>query len=180
MEVRYFTIPDLVEFIPKIFSDERGIFFESFRKEILEKQGIGKTFIQDNQSFSYKNVLRGIHFQKNPHEQGKLVRVVIGKALDVAVDLRPGSATFGMYQSVILNSEINNMLYIPEGFGHGFLALEDCILQYKCTAYYNPSSDSGIIWNDPDLNIQWGIQNPIISPKDAGLQTFQSFRQEMV
>jgi dTDP-4-dehydrorhamnose 3,5-epimerase len=180
MEVRYFTIPDLVEFIPKIFSDERGIFFESFRKEILHKQGIGKTFIQDNQSFSYKNVLRGIHFQKNPHEQGKLVRVVVGKALDVAVDLRPGSTTFGMYQSVILNSEINNMLYIPEGFGHGFLALEDCILQYKCTAYYHPSSDSGIVWNDPDLNIQWGIQNPIISPKDAGLQTFQSFRQEMV
>lgn len=180
MEIQYFKIPDLVEFIPKIFRDERGIFFESFRQEILEKQGIKKTFVQDNQSFSYKNVLRGIHFQKKPHEQGKLVRVVVGKALDVAVDLRSGSATFGMYQSVILDSEKNNMLYIPEGFGHGFLALEDCILQYKCTAYYHSSSDSGIAWNDPELNIQWGIQDPMISSKDADLPTFLSFKQEMI
>lgn len=180
MEVRYFTMDGIVEFIPRVYQDQRGSFFESFRDEQLHKEGIFRSFVQDNQSFSHKNVLRGIHFQKHPHEQGKLVRVVVGKALDVAVDLRPGSATFGMYQSVILDSEKNNMLYIPEGFGHGFLALDDCILQYKCTAYYHPSSDSGIVWNDPDLNIQWGIQNPVISPKDAGLQTFQSFRQEMV
>lgn len=180
MEVRYFEIPGLVEFVPRIFRDERGIFFESFRQEILVKAGINKTFVQDNQSFSHQNVLRGIHFQKKPNEQGKLVRVVLGKVLDVAVDLRPNSSTFGMYQSVILDSGINNMLYIPEGFGHGFLSLEDCILQYKCTSYYHPTSDSGIVWNDQDLNIQWGIQNPIISSKDAGLPTFQSFKQEMI
>jgi dTDP-4-dehydrorhamnose 3,5-epimerase len=180
MEIGHFKIPDLIEFIPRIFKDERGIFFESFRQDILQKEGINETFLQDNQSFSHKNVLRGIHFQKKPYEQGKLVRVVIGKVLDLAVDLRPESATFGMYQSVILDAERNNMLYIPPGFGHGFLSLEDCILQYKCTAYYHPGADSGIVWNDPDLNIQWGIQNPVISQKDAGLSTFQSFKEEMV
>jgi dTDP-4-dehydrorhamnose 3,5-epimerase len=180
MKVRIFEIEGIVEFIPTIYQDERGTFFESFRDELLQKEGIDVSFVQDNQSFSYKNVLRGIHFQKKPHEQGKLVRVVTGIALDVAVDLRPESATFGRYLSVILDSKKNNMLYIPEGFGHGFLSLEDCILQYKCTGYYHPSSDSGIVWNDPDLNIRWGIQNPILSPKDAALSTFRSFKEEMV
>jgi dTDP-4-dehydrorhamnose 3,5-epimerase len=175
MEVKHFEIPDLIEFIPRIFRDERGIFFESFRQEVLEKAGINRLFVQDNQSFSKKNVLRGIHFQQKPHEQGKFVRVVVGKALDVAVDLRPDSPTFKKYQSVILDAAINNMLFIPEGFGHGFLALEDCILQYKCTAYYHPASDSGIVWNDPELNIDWGIKNPILSLKDASLPSFQSF-----
>lgn len=180
MKVRYFDIDGIIEIIPRIYRDNRGSFFESFRQDILQKEGIHESFLQDNQSFSYKNVLRGIHFQKKSHEQGKLIRVVIGKVLDVAVDLRPHSRTLGMYQSVILDAERNNMLYIPEGFGHGFLSLEDSILQYKCTAYYHPASDSGIVWNDPDLNIQWGIRNPIISEKDAGLPTFQSFKQEII
>ncbi|MBR9999088.1 MAG: dTDP-4-dehydrorhamnose 3,5-epimerase [Cyclobacteriaceae bacterium] len=180
MEVRYFDIKGLVEFIPKIFKDDRGSFFESFRQDVLLKEGITKPFVQDNQSFSYKNVLRGIHFQKKPHEQGKLIRVAYGKALDVAVDLRPDSATFGMSQNVILDAVNNNMFYIPEGFGHGFLALENCILQYKCTTYYHPPSDSGIIWNDPDLKIQWGIEEPLLSAKDAALHTFKSFKDKMI
>jgi len=180
MEVKHFKIQGIIEFIPKVFRDERGIFFESFRQDVLNQAGIYTSFVQDNQSYSNKNVLRGIHFQKKPHEQGKLVRVVVGKVLDVAVDLRPESPTFGMYQSVVLDADINNMLYIPEGFGHGFLALEDCILQYKCTAFYHPASDSGIVWNDPELNIQWEINNPTLSAKDAGLPSFQSFKQNMV
>lgn len=172
MEVKHFDIRGLVEFRPKIFNDDRGSFFESFRMDILQREGIDKSFVQDNQSFSYKNVLRGIHFQKKPHEQAKLIRVVYGKALDVAVDLRPDSDTYGKYQMVILDSVTNNMFYIPEGFGHGFLALENCILQYKCTAYYHPASDSGIIWDDPDLGIDWGIDEPILSAKDAALPSF--------
>jgi dTDP-4-dehydrorhamnose 3,5-epimerase len=177
MEVKLYDIPGVTEFIPRIFRDDRGIFFESFRQDILRKAGIDRSFVQDNQSFSKENVLRGIHFQRRPHEQGKLVRVVVGKVLDVAVDLRHDSDSFGMSQSVVLDAEINNMLYIPEGFGHGFLALEDSILQYKCTDYYHPASDSGIIWNDPELNIDWGIEDPILSAKDAGLPSFQSFKQ---
>lgn len=176
MEVKHFDIGGLVEFRPKIFNDDRGSFFESFRMDILQREGIDKLFVQDNQSFSYKNVLRGIHFQKKPHEQAKLIRVVYGKALDVAVDLRPDSETFGRYQSVVLDAVTNNMFYIPEGFGHGFLALENCILQYKCTAYYHPASDSGIIWDDPDLGIDWGIDEPILSAKDAALPSFNQKR----
>ncbi len=180
MEVNRFHIPGLIEFIPRIISDDRGIFFESFRNDILLSQSIDVQFVQDNQSYSKKDVLRGIHFQLKPHEQGKLVRVVTGKALDVAVDLRPDSETYGEYVALILDSERNNMLYIPEGFGHGFLVVEDCILQYKCTAYYHPSSDAGIIWNDPDLNINWGINNPVLSEKDANLPSFYSFKQNIV
>jgi dTDP-4-dehydrorhamnose 3,5-epimerase len=176
MEVKHFDIGGLVEFRPKIFNDDRGSFFESFRMDILQREGIDKPFVQDNQSFSYKNVLRGIHFQKKPHEQAKLIRVVYGKALDVAVDLRPDSETFGRYQMIVLDAVTNNMFYIPEGFGHGFLALENCILQYKCTAYYHPASDSGIIWDDPDLGIDWGIDEPILSAKDAALPSFNQKR----
>jgi len=175
MEVNYFDIEGPLEVIPQVFEDDRGIFFESFRAEILSDYGAEKAFVQDNQSFSKKNVLRGIHFQLKPHEQGKLVKVVYGKAFDVAVDLRPASNTYGKHVSVLLNSTIHNMLYIPEGFGHGFVALEDCILQYKCTSYYNPDSDTGLIWNDPDLKINWPVNNPILSKKDTELPSFQSF-----
>jgi dTDP-4-dehydrorhamnose 3,5-epimerase len=175
MEIKYFDIGGPFEMVPDIFKDDRGIFFESFRAETFSKLGIDKAFIQDNHSFSYKNVLRGIHFQLNPHEQGKLVRVTYGKAYDVAVDLRPGSDTFGKYISVILDSKLNNMFYIPEGFGHGFVALEDCILQYKCTTYYHSPSDTGIRWDDRDLEIDWPVKNPILSKKDTELPSFKSF-----
>jgi len=179
MEIRHLDIPGLIEFIPVAYMDARGKFLETFRQDVLMKMGINITFVQDNQSFSKKDVLRGIHFQKTPYEQGKLVHVVSGSALDVAVDLRPESEFFGRYQSIILDSDLNNIFYIPEGFGHGFLALEDCILQYKCTKYYNPQADSGIVWNDPELKIKWGIKNPILSEKDAKLPPFKSFKLKM-
>lgn len=175
MEVSYFELDGPFEISPKIFQDHRGLFFESFREEILKGLGIHKPFIQDNFSFSRKGVLRGIHFQSPPFEQGKLVKVALGKAFDVAVDLRRDSPSFGRYISVILDDVKHNMLYIPEGFGHAFLALEDCILQYKCTTYYHPPSDTGLIWNDPDLDIQWPVKNPTLSEKDAALPSFQSF-----
>ncbi len=175
MEVKHFNISDTFEMVPDIFKDDRGIFFESFRAETFSKLGIKKPFIQDNHSFSYKNVLRGIHFQLNPYEQGKLVRVTYGKAYDVAVDLRPDSDTFGKYISVVLDSKLNNMFYIPEGFGHGFVALEDCILQYKCTAYYHAPADTGIRWDDQDLKISWPVENPILSKKDSELPSLKSF-----
>jgi len=175
MEVSYFDIEGPFEVIPNIFKDDRGIFFESFRAKFFSELGAVYPFVQDNQSFSKINVLRGIHFQLKPHEQAKLVKVAYGKAFDVAVDLRSGSSTFGKHIAVILDGAVQNMLYIPEGFGHGFMALEDCIIQYKCTSYYHPDSDTGLIWNDPDLNINWPIENPILSKKDSGLPTLQSF-----
>ena len=129
MNIKYFNIKGLFEIHPSIFEDHRGIFFESFREDELRKLGIEKSFIQDNQSFSKKNVIRGIHFQLEPFAQGKLVKVAYGKVLDVAIDLRPGSETFGKHVKMVLDSINHNMFYIPEGFGHGFLAIEDSVLQ---------------------------------------------------
>jgi dTDP-4-dehydrorhamnose 3,5-epimerase len=166
-------IEGLVEIIPRIFDDERGLFFESYNQNLFHENGIPSHFLQDNQSFSRKGVLRGLHFQKKPFEQGKLVRVITGKALDIAVDLRENSTTFGKYASFLLDSRLNNMVFVPEGFAHGFLALEDTIFAYKCTNFYNKAAESGIIWNDKDLNINWGITQPIISEKDLALPSFE-------
>ncbi len=165
----------LIAIEPDIFSDERGHFFECYHQIKYKNAGIPTDFLQDNQSFSEKGVLRGLHFQKKPFEQGKLVRVITGKALDVVVDLRPNSKTFGKHFSYLLDSSLNNLLYVPEGFAHGFVTLEKTIFHYKCTNIYNKESDSGIIWNDTTLNIDWQIQNPIISEKDQTLPTFQDF-----
>jgi dTDP-4-dehydrorhamnose 3,5-epimerase len=166
-------IEGLVEIIPRIFDDERGLFFESYNQNLFHENGIPSHFLQDNQSFSRKGVLRGLHFQKKPFEQGKLVRVITGKALDIAVDLRENSTTFGKYASFLLDSRLNNMVFVPEGFAHGFLALEDTIFAYKCTNFYNKAAESGIIWNDKDLNINWGITQPIVSEKDLALPSFE-------
>jgi len=170
MEVKESFIKGLFEITPPIFKDERGFFFESFSKKVLESIGVKKEFVQDNQSFSIKGVIRGLHFQRPPYSQGKLVRIVKGKALDVAVDLRRNSPTFGQYDSIVLDAEKNNMFYVPEGFAHGFAALEETILLYKCTNYYNKESESGIKYNDPELNIDWGVKNPIVSEKDLLLK----------
>ncbi|MFL5729279.1 MAG: dTDP-4-dehydrorhamnose 3,5-epimerase [Cytophagaceae bacterium] len=169
MEFRQFSIKGLVEITPRLFKDERGLFFESYSEKIFRENGIDAVFVQDNQSFSLPNVLRGLHFQNPPYAQGKLVRVIKGRAIDVAVDIRAGSPTFGQHQSVILDSEKCNMFYIPEGFAHGFLALEETILSYKCTNFYNKASESGIIWNDPDLGIDWNVSVPLVSEKDKEL-----------
>lgn len=167
-------IKGLFEITPRIFKDERGYFFESYSKKVFEENGIAAEFVQDNQSFSAKNVLRGLHFQKEPYAQGKLVRVITGRVLDVAVDLRQDSPTFGRYDSVVLDSEKGNMFYIPPGFAHGFLTLEEgTVFAYKCTDFYNKASESGILWNDPELGINWGVTNPLVSEKDMQLLTLK-------
>jgi dTDP-4-dehydrorhamnose 3,5-epimerase len=152
---------------PDIFPDSRGYFFESFQEERFRTLGIDARFVQDNESLSQKGVLRGLHFQRPPFAQGKLVRVVTGAVLDIAVDIRKGSPTYGQWVKAELSASNKLMMYIPEGFAHGFLVLEDnTIFQYKCTNYYNRESEGGIIWNDPDLAIEWGITDPIVSEKD--------------
>ena len=179
MEFKETPIKGLIEIYPKVFKDDRGFFFESFQEKALRENGIVADFVQDNQSFSSKGVLRGLHFQNAPYAQGKLVRVVSGKVMDVAVDLRKDSPTFGQHYTVILDEERNNMLYIPEGFAHGFVALEASVFFYKCTNYYNRASEGGIIWNDPTLGIDWGFESPLVSGKDRELQTFNEFKNSL-
>ncbi|MBR4343406.1 MAG: dTDP-4-dehydrorhamnose 3,5-epimerase [Lachnospiraceae bacterium] len=140
---------------PQVFGDNRGYFMETYKKEQFYNAGISKEFVQDNESSSTKGVLRGLHFQKE-HTQGKLVRVTHGAVFDVAVDVRPGSETYGQWVGVVLSSEKKNMFYIPEGFAHGFLVLSDkAEFVYKCTDVYDPSSEGGIPWDDPDISVEW-------------------------
>jgi len=174
MQIRETSIAGLVEIFPRVFEDERGMFFESFNVELFKSLGLPTNFVQDNQSFSKKGVVRGLHFQNAPFAQGKLVRVISGSVLDVAVDIRPESPTFGKHEIFILRSDTNNMAYIPEGFAHGFAALEDSIFTYKCTNLYSKVSESGILWSDPDLGIDWGVENPIVSEKDLILPTLRA------
>ncbi|NME83750.1 dTDP-4-dehydrorhamnose 3,5-epimerase [Clostridium sp. SM-530-WT-3G] len=154
---------------PKVFGDNRGYFMESYNGEHFKEAGLNMVFVQDNESKSSKGVLRGLHFQKK-HSQGKLVRVTKGKVFDVAVDLRHGSETYGKWEGVILSEENKKQFYIPEGFAHGFLVLSDeAVFNYKCTDYYAPEYDGGVMWNDPDINIQWpleGIEEIVLSEKD--------------
>lgn len=167
------SLPDVLLITPSIYGDERGHFFESFNTEVWKAQGFTDEFVQDNQSFSKKGVIRGLHFQNAPHSQGKLVRVISGRVLDVAVDLRPESPTFGKFELFDLNAESGNMVFIPKGFAHGFAALEDSVFQYKCTGLYNKASEGGLRWNDKTLDIPWGIANPLVSPKDEILPSFE-------
>lgn len=169
------ALQDVLIIEPIIFEDSRGLFFESFNSITWETQGLPYQFVQDNQSFSSKGVLRGLHFQQGEHAQGKLVRVISGRVLDVAVDMRPESPTFGKWEFYELDAKTNKMVYIPTGFAHGFLALEDSIFSYKCTVGYNKESEGGIIWNDPKLNIEWPISSPNVSEKDMVLQSFESY-----
>jgi dTDP-4-dehydrorhamnose 3,5-epimerase len=163
---------------PKVFRDERGFFLESYSEKVFAENGIDAKFVQDNHSLSVKKgVLRGLHFQLPPNEQAKLVRVTRGKVLDVIVDIRKNSPTFGKWESFELTSENFEMLFIPRGFAHAFLTLEDNTeFMYKVDGFYAPESDSGIIWNDPDLNISWPIKEPILSEKDSKLQNFKIFK----
>ena len=148
-------IPGVVIIQPKVFGDNRGYFMETYKKNDYTAAGITREFVQDNESSSTKGVLRGLHFQKE-HTQGKLVRVTHGEVFDVAVDVRPESETYGQWVGVTLSSEKKNMLYIPEGFAHGFLVLSDIAeFVYKCTDVYDPSSEGGIPWNDSDINVEW-------------------------
>jgi dTDP-4-dehydrorhamnose 3,5-epimerase len=172
-------IQGIIEIQPKVFSDSRGYFLETFSQLDFKNAGIPTTFVQDNQSCSEKGVLRGLHFQKK-HPQGKLVRVIQGEVFDVAVDIRPSSPTYRKWYGIILNSEKQNQLYIPEGFAHGFLVLsEKAILVYKCTDFYYPEDESGILWNDPVIGINWPDLNMeyIISDKDKKLPFFNTLEK---
>lgn len=161
---------------PKLFADERGYFLETFNERgFAAATGIRAEFVQDNESSSKKGVLRGLHFQLAPHAQGKLVRVARGAVIDVVVDIRPGSPTYGRHVKVRLDSATKEMFWIPPGFAHGFLALEDdTVFNYKCTAYYNPAAERTIHWNDPELGIDWGHPSPIVSAKDQAGMAFSA------
>lgn len=157
-------ITGLYEIQPKVFGDSRGYFFESYSEKDFFEAGLTMKFVQDNQSFSTKGILRGMHFQKK-HPQGKLVRCVSGKVYDVAVDLRKDSPTFGQYYGVILDSEKQNQFYVPQGFAHGFLVLtESAIFAYKCTDFYHPEDEGGLMWNDATIGIDWFTVAPDLSP----------------
>ncbi|MHC2991474.1 dTDP-4-dehydrorhamnose 3,5-epimerase [Pontibacter sp. HJ8] len=176
MEYKTYHIEGLIEFIPRVFRDDRGWFMETYSDKMFEPFGIKPAFVQDNQSVSKKGVLRGLHFQKPPYAQGKLVRVTSGRALDVAVDLRKDSPSYGQHVSCVLDAEQNNLFYIPEGFAHGFMALEEnTTFLYKCTNFYHQASEGGILWNDPALGIDWGTAEPLVSPKDEVLPLLQEF-----
>jgi len=173
------TIDGLIVLDPRVFSDERGAFFESFNQAVFDKYTTRVqpfAFTQDNESVSHKNVLRGLHFQVPPMAQGKLVRVVKGAVLDVAVDLRKASKTYGQHFAIELSGTNKKQLWIPPGFAHGFLSLEDeTIFSYKCTNYYSPEHERTLAWNDPQLNIAWKIDNPLISAKDNESMDFLTF-----
>lgn len=152
---------------PRVFKDDRGFFIETYNQRDAEAAGLPVTFVQDNHSFSTRGVLRGLHFQY-PQWQGKLVRVASGEIFDVAVDIRPGSATFGRWEGVVLSRDNQRQLYVPPGYAHGFCVVSDTAdVLYKCTSLYEPGQDRGVRWNDPDIGIDWPISDPVMSEKDA-------------
>jgi dTDP-4-dehydrorhamnose 3,5-epimerase len=173
MEVRELALKGILELRPRVFKDERGYFFESYNEETFRNLGIDARFVQDNQSFSIAGAVRGLHFQAPPYQQGKLVRVILGKALDIVVDIRKDSSTYGQAVSVELSAEDHKLVYIPPGFAHGFSVQEDCVFQYKCTNLYNKNSEMGINPMDPTLQIDWQVSNAIVSEKDLALPSFQ-------
>ena len=177
MEVKKTKINGVFLIKPQVFKDNRGHFFESFNsKKFNEATSLDVQFVQDNQSLSSKNVLRGLHFQHPPFAQAKLVSVIKGEVLDVVVDIRKESDTYGEYIAENLNEENHHQLFIPEGMAHGFLTLkDDTIFSYKCSNYYYKGSEDGIIWNDSNLKIDWKIKNPLVSEKDQLAQNFTSF-----
>ena len=179
MEIFKSGIEGLVQILPPIYNDARGWFFEFFKSSQLKTITGGQKFLQDNISFSNKNVLRGLHLQLPPSAQAKLVTVISGRVLDVVVDMRKGSPTFGQSYQLELNSQIKNVLFIPEGFAHGFSTLEESIFLYKCSNEYDASNETGIVWNDPSLNIDWQIKNPIMSEKDKQLPTLSQLLEKL-
>ena len=171
-------ISGLVVVEPRVFPDARGFFYESYRADLFSQNGIKDVFIQDNHSRSAKGALRGLHFQKNPMAQGKLVRVIRGSVFDVALDIRPGSKTYGKHASIVLSAENKKMLYVPPGFAHGFCVLEeDTEFLYKVTNVYSPEHERGILWNDPDLGIAWPkLESFILSDKDKKYPCLKDYK----
>ncbi len=176
MQIKATPISDLLIIQPTVFEDNRGYFYESYNKTLFDQHGIDVDFVQDNQSLSQAGVLRGLHFQNPPFAQGKLVRVIKGAILDVAVDLRKNSPTYGKHYDLELNEKNKTMLWIPPGFAHGFLTLEnDTIFSYKCSNYYNKASEDTLLWNDKDIGINWDIDEPNLSEKDKFGKDFKNF-----
>lgn len=174
------SLPGVLELRPVIHRDSRGFFIETYHQRIFADLGIPDTFVQDNHSRSSKGTLRGLHYQLR-RPQAKLCRVVEGEALDVAVDIRVGSPHFGKWTSVLLSAELQNQVYVPIGFAHGFLARSDTVqFLYKCSDFYNPEDEHGIAWNDPDLRIRWDATAPIISAKDAKYATLAQVSPEFL
>lgn len=177
MELIKTGISDLVILKPRVYEDDRGYFYESFKQEWFDEHIGITTFVQDNQSLSGKGILRGLHFQKEPFAQGKLVRVIKGAVLDVAVDIRVGSPTYGKHHAIELSEKNHLQFYVPSGFAHGFLTLEEqTIFSYKCTNIYNKESEGGLMYNDESLGIDWGIKNPKLSNKDKDYLAFKDFK----
>ncbi|WP_303310043.1 dTDP-4-dehydrorhamnose 3,5-epimerase [Hymenobacter sp. BT730] len=176
MEIQQHALEGVFEFTPRVFADARGAFFESFSEKVLHQAGIRQNWVQDNQSSSSQGVLRGLHFQRPPYAQAKLVRVAAGRAMDVIVDLRRNSATYGQHLTVELDAQKCNIMYVPVGFAHGFVALEDhTLFLYKCSNYYHPAAEGGLHWNDPALAIDWGVVSPLVSEKDQILPLLKDF-----
>ena len=177
MKIQTAPINGLLIITPQVFGDSRGYFFESYRKDALVDHGFLELFVQDNESKSQRGVLRGLHFQSPPHAQAKLVRVVKGSIMDVAVDIRTGSETYGKHFSLTLSEQNRKMLLIPEGFAHGFVALEnDTIVSYKCSRVYCKDAEKTLKWDDQDLAINWGENSPAISDKDLEGEPFEGFK----
>lgn len=172
-------IPDLVIIEPKVFGDDRGYFMETYSQKDFAEAGLTMTFVQDNESKSRKGVLRGLHFQTK-QTQGKLVRVTQGEVWDVAVDLRKGSPTYGQWEGVYLSAENKRQFYVPEGFAHGFVVTsEEAVFNYKCTDFYAPEYDSGLLWNDPEVGIEWpleGLGEILLSEKDKKQKTLSELK----
>lgn len=180
MKIEKTVIDGVLILTPKVFGDDRGYFFESFNQKQFES-AVGREvkFVQDNQSKSQKGVLRGLHFQNPPFAQGKLVRVLSGSVLDVAVDIRKDSPTYGQHLTFELDAISNKMVWLPEGIAHGFASLEDdTVFFYKCTNYYNKDSEDCILWNDKDLNIDWKVSTPLLSEKDKEGKSFKNFESK--
>lgn len=179
MDIQETKIKDVLIITPKVFSDSRGYFLESFRKKVFAERGLNYDFVQDNISRSKQNTIRGLHYQAGEFAQGKLCQVVYGRVLDVAVDIRFGSPTFGKYVATVLSDENHDQLWIPPGFAHGFSVLSDtAIFHYKCTNYYDKASERAILFSDKQLNIDWNIKEPLVSPKDLEAKLFKDIEQD--
>ncbi len=178
MKVKETSMQGLLLIEPDCFGDQRGFFMETWQKERYKSFGIEEDFVQDNLSYSEHGVLRGLHFQ-SPQGQGKLVYVISGEVFDVAVDIRRGSPTFGRWEGYYLSGENKRQLYVPAGFAHGFCVTgESALFAYKCTDYYNREAEKGLLWNDPDLGINWPLENPVLSDKDLVLPRLKELNEQ--